>query len=777
VHRSHPTAAHRSHPTAALALALCAVACGDRPAEPLSLRSHGRPVAVIGWDGADWEVVRPLLRAGRLPALGGLLQRGAAADLESMVPTLSPLLWTSVATGRPPEAHGILDFLEPDPGGGAPRPVGQAARRVPALWEMAAASGRSVGVVGWWATHPAQDLPGFQISDRLAYTVLEGVGGSAGDDGAAVRPAALRARASVVGPEEVPAEILSSLAPAGDAAPEAEADLRRLAAAALTYQRAALAGLRDGQPDLLMVYFAWLDQVAHRFVDCMPPPLASCPAAERSRFRQTLLRAYELQDRMLGDLLAALDPSTVVILLSDHGFLVGDRRPASIPPDVGGKPGRWHRQTGLFVVAGPEVAPGTELPPVELLEVAPTVLALLGLPVGGDMEGQPRLDALLPAARERLRPTRIPSWGARLEAPAVAAAGQDAAGRRRLDELRSLGYLSAAGERAAGARTVAAEVNLAARLVQVDRLDEAEAAAGRALERSPDYVPAWLARSDVRARQGRRAEAAAAVERAIGLDGGRDADPTLFLRWALLAGPRAGGGPVAAALEEALRRQPESADLAAAAGLILADRDPSSAGPWFARALDLQPSHREALAGLFAAAEAGAADAADLEARLRRALAAEPGAVMPRNWLALRIARRPGGAEEGLALLREARRLAPRHAGTLVNLGALLGEAGRLDEAAGAFRRALDLAADDVPARVGLATTLARVGSLGEARGVLLAAPEPARRDPRLLNTLAIVCRDLGDPEEAARAVRESLAADPDQPAARRMLRDLEGAG
>ncbi len=66
------------------------------------IRPQERKVMIIGLDGADWQVMDPLLKAGRLPALAGLLRRGVRADLRSNTPMLSPLLWTTVATGKAP---------------------------------------------------------------------------------------------------------------------------------------------------------------------------------------------------------------------------------------------------------------------------------------------------------------------------------------------------------------------------------------------------------------------------------------------------------------------------------------------------------------------------------------------------------------------------------------------------------------------------------------------------------------------------------------------------
>ena len=70
----------------------------------------GRPgrLLILGWDGADWDVLDPLLEAGALPHLAGLLARGCRAPLASLEPRLSPLLWTSAVTGVTPDTPGAV---------------------------------------------------------------------------------------------------------------------------------------------------------------------------------------------------------------------------------------------------------------------------------------------------------------------------------------------------------------------------------------------------------------------------------------------------------------------------------------------------------------------------------------------------------------------------------------------------------------------------------------------------------------------------------------------
>src|SRR5262249_35079148 len=151
-------------------------------------RRERPPVIWLGLDAVDWEIVDRLVGEGRMPNFARLVREGYSAKLASFLPLVSPILWTSAATGTAPDVHRVLDFQEVDPSTGIKVPISGRWRAVPAVWNVASAEGRSVGVVGWWATHPAEEVRGFFVSDR-ASPILFDAGASAGS----AYPAALQA--------------------------------------------------------------------------------------------------------------------------------------------------------------------------------------------------------------------------------------------------------------------------------------------------------------------------------------------------------------------------------------------------------------------------------------------------------------------------------------------------------------------------------------------------------------------------------------------------------
>ena len=137
---------------------------GGRAAGP----DGGPRVLLIGIDGADMRIVDRLVGEGKLPNFARLKREGAWGPLRSVEPLLSPLVWTSIATGRRPQDHGVFDFVEITPDG-EPTPITSTRRLVPALWNLAGRYGRNAGFIGWYASYPAEEVRGFIVSDRVAF--------------------------------------------------------------------------------------------------------------------------------------------------------------------------------------------------------------------------------------------------------------------------------------------------------------------------------------------------------------------------------------------------------------------------------------------------------------------------------------------------------------------------------------------------------------------------------------------------------------------------------
>lgn len=376
-----------------------------------------RPVIWFGLDGLDFEILDRLSASGKMPNWKRLAATGWTSRIQSFMPVLSPIIWTSVATGVSPEVHRVLDFQEVDPKTGTKVPISGRSRRVPAIWNLASAAGKKVGVVSWWATHPAEEVNGFMVSDHASPILYEklplsGVAYPASLEGGIGQAVAREGHPSaeeLARFADVPAsEILKSLE-SGRGMDDPLVALARILGATRVVQRAARE-LYDRQlPDLTMVYIEGTDEIGHVFAADAPPRLPCTAEADFEKFGRTVDEYYAVVDRMLGQWMRrAEEDRATLIVQSDHGFKWGADRSCERSSLNWSTAAYWHRLEGVFaawgegVRGGPESKPNKSSSKPTMLDPAPTVLALLGVPADRSMPGRPiaaAFTALPPLAR------------------------------------------------------------------------------------------------------------------------------------------------------------------------------------------------------------------------------------------------------------------------------------------------------------------------------------------------------------------------------------------
>ena len=777
---------------------------------PPVARKLEHPIALIGVDGADWQIIDPLIEGGRLPNLARLKARSTWGHLRSSEPILSPLLWTTAVTGKPPDEHGIIDFLVQDTATGHRVPITSASRKTRALWNIFSDAGLSSDFIAWWASWPAERIAGRIVSDRVAYSLfqVDKAGGRLTYPESLwqeLRPEMRSdrdvsyeevARFLDVGREEFAAARERAAQDPERAYKEPINHLARILSSTQSYHRIALRLLRDGQPDLFGVYYQGIDEVCHRFAHYMPPRMAMVGQEDFQRYRRAVDEYYVYQDELLGELLAALTPATTVIVMSDHGFQNGGGRPTDGPADIEGKPGKWHRLYGVIMMAGEGIAPA-RLDTATLLDISPTVLSLAGLPLARDMKGRP----LLPphSAQQSVASYENPAGPGQGPGPPGQGAGAAAlsqADAELLRNLASLGYIGSTGSAAAigaaapgaaqapaeatvttpssagaTAPTITAHTNMATLLAQKGDLPGAEVELRKALELRPSYFPALMSLSQVLVRQGRVLDALYATRRAVATT--PDAEPGAYVQLALLAAREGQSAEAASFLSALSTRRPTAAGIPVARGVLRQSAgDKRGAEEMFRAALAIDPASIEAMGRLFQLyAESGRQAA--LEPLVRRGVAANERSVMHHNWLGL-IRARQGDAPAAEKEFQRALELAPDFGGTMANLGSLYGRGGRLDEAVAVLTRAVRIEPGNLEARMNLGAALAKLGRLDEAIESLQETRRLGLRSPDLLNALGLAYAQKGMTREAIDTLRESLTLSPDQPAVVSLLSELK---
>ncbi len=470
---------------ASLGLAAALAGCGTpedprarQLAERLGVEETGLKVVVVGIDGATLSVIDSLLDAGELPHLGEMVRRGAIGPLLSEKPIRSPALWTTIATGRAREEHGIEGFTARAAQGPGRQLVNSTMRRTLNVWDIVGAAGRRVGVAGWWATWPAEPVRGWLVSDRL--TRSRWSEWSDGDKDAHLTfPPELAAELAplVVDPAALTVDQMAAIAPLSAAERREFVAIRRPVfghalsvvkfslANQLTYERVVLELLGRGQPDLTALFLIAADPVSHTMWHHHEPEAFDFghrrPDAAK---REAVRNIYRHNDAYLGELVARLDEDTVVLVVSDHGFQASGKLPAAKPArefahafdgellEVEGEDGNVtvgqsgaHLLEGVLLAAGPAIRPlpeGRRIAGATLRDVAPTVLALLGFPVPEDLPGRVLTEILEPEFLDRHPVRRIRSYEPLVDRDALRVDLEAAADDpERLEMLRSLGYI------------------------------------------------------------------------------------------------------------------------------------------------------------------------------------------------------------------------------------------------------------------------------------------------------------------------------------------------
>jgi predicted AlkP superfamily phosphohydrolase/phosphomutase/tetratricopeptide (TPR) repeat protein len=369
-----------------------------------------KKVLLIGWDAADWKIINPLLDQGLMPTLDEFVNHGVIGNIATLRPILSPMLWNSIATGKRPDKHGILGFMEPDPQTGGVRPVTSTSRKVKALWNILTQRGYKTHVLGWFAGHPAEPINGISVSDLFPYAV-----GTIDKPWplppGAVHPERLReefARLRMHPTEVTEAAILPWIPRAGEIDQEKDKGLQSFAkilSENCSIHNAATWILQNEPWDFLAVYYNGIDHFCHGFMHFHPPRMEGIAEEKFEIYKDVVNGAYRFHDMMLQTLLDLAGPDATVILVSDHGFHSDHLRPRGIPMEPAG-PAVQHRQFGVVCMKGDHIKQDERIYGATLLDVTPTVLTLFGLPVGEDMDGR----VLVQAFDDPPQITRIPSW-------------------------------------------------------------------------------------------------------------------------------------------------------------------------------------------------------------------------------------------------------------------------------------------------------------------------------------------------------------------------------
>lgn len=397
---------------------------------------------LIGWDAADWQIINPLIEQGLMPTLARIKKEGVYGNLATLKPVLSPVLWTSIATGKRSYQHGIHGFVQIDPATAKIDPVRVSTRKCEAVWNMLSESGLKTNVVNWWPSYPAEKVNGVYVSNRFHI-------------GAPAYGKAWPLGEHTIYPEEWqakleslrlhPAELtLAHIEPfiksAAELDPEKDPVLKslmRILAHTSSIHNACTELMAKTDWDFMAVYQESIDHFSHLAMKYHPPRLAEIPEESYAKYKDIVSAAYRFHDMMLARLLKLAGPNTNVLLISDHGFENGQQRTAVLP-EVPAAPALEHRRFGVLLAHGPDFNKGEEIFGASLLDITPSLLHLHGLPVGEDMDGR----VLQQLFRKTEAVGYIESWeGIRIQTQEVSVSTDKSQDDAVLRQLAEIGYI------------------------------------------------------------------------------------------------------------------------------------------------------------------------------------------------------------------------------------------------------------------------------------------------------------------------------------------------
>ncbi|MDX1387896.1 MAG: alkaline phosphatase family protein [Acidobacteriota bacterium] len=371
---------------------------GVEPSEG-AVAANGR-VIVLGFDGLDWSTAYPLLQAGELPHLAGLIRRGAIGYLDNDDLSLSPNVWTTMFTGRSVRDHGIYDFRQLRlPWSGKKIPnflvmqpsmdtfyglrhilerckgfgpwsmsvAGSRDRRVPTIWEVATDYNRRVVVANVIANLPARRVNGAMLKMDRAPQL----------DPPTVYPPAL-------------VEVWNPILPT-DKSGSTDASFDEMTRAMDHEVSFSIDLFREYDAEMGIYYTHFVDSVSHTNWDFyarddfLLADLAWSRTDEEwvdlvvANRGDRAFRSYAQVDKAVGRFVEAF-PGATFIVVSDHGWTYSGFEHFGSP-------------AGVVILSGAGIEPGADLPDPHILDIAPTVLALIDVPLSEELEAEVLADA------------------------------------------------------------------------------------------------------------------------------------------------------------------------------------------------------------------------------------------------------------------------------------------------------------------------------------------------------------------------------------------------
>jgi predicted AlkP superfamily phosphohydrolase/phosphomutase/tetratricopeptide (TPR) repeat protein len=739
-----------------------------------SMQNIGLKVLLIGVDGADWKIINTLVAQGMLPNFKKLKTQGAWGYLHSIRPTLSPLIWTTMITGKTPDIHGIIDFMVIDPETNKPVPITSNARKVKALWNIFFDFNYKSTIINWLASWPAETIKGNIITDRVHYSLRKYNKPSNEDVGKTFPPGLLKEiKSLIINDEDISNEQLAKYihSSAQELQDSAQKELtenrishfRTILASALTYHNISLKLFENGQPPFFAIYYPLVDSVGHLFIKEMPPRLPRVTPQDYTKFKDVVIKAYQLQDRMIGDYLKRMEPNTAVILVSDHGFISGPEREAVVfrKGDIWAE--GFHKINGVFILYGKDVKPGA-MSTKSVYDIAPTILYLLGFPIPEDMQGKPITEAFTKDFIQRFDIKNIDTYETINPIKERKLLQVSADDEKIKKNLQALGYIGSSSD------SFTSHSNLGAVYFNKQQFELAEKEYKQALEQRPDNVPTLVRLILVYEKLGELNKAIELHDKILSI--AKSPNPEIYLlgvKIYLLKTDLAGAEKI---LEQVNTKLLDTKEIITAQGLIKHyQQDFSGAEQNFLEALNIDPLYYEAaerlteiclLTGKFEKAET----------IIRHALSLKEDSHYHYNLLGT-IYYQKGDFAKAEQAYTKSLQFSPDFLQAQINLGRCYFKENKISQTVEILSKAIKSNPDNYETLIILGACWLRTGDYSKAINCLNKALEVGPKTVFLYNALGEAYFTKQDYQASETMLRKSLELDKNQPLVQKMLQRI----
>jgi len=373
-------------------------------------------IVILGFDGANWPTIDPLIAAGKLPFLKQLKEECAWADFETFKPAKSNIIWTSIASGKTMLKHGIVDFAYLKQNG-IEVPFDKSNRREPMIWQILDENDKRSIVLNWWCSHPPDKIDGIMASDNLRRLVTS-LPGQIPAFKDSVYPARYFEKFKEIGRannnyQEV---IQRTGLPDYDSQFHQKypnVDITTLPVIKSYRQFARHDAYIDAISrylvkredwDFFATYLRFPDVIQHfitlfldiDFKEKLKQQLIT-DTLTREMNDEAILKisgllepAYQYMEKIIKDYLEMeKNQPTYFFIMSDHGFTLfpGGYNHYGLPDHV-------PAPAGILMIKGPGIKPG-RIPKATVFDVAPSILYTFDLPLDKNMDGQP-LEEIFP---------------------------------------------------------------------------------------------------------------------------------------------------------------------------------------------------------------------------------------------------------------------------------------------------------------------------------------------------------------------------------------------